>query len=934
MITKAHISNISSPSAKIALFRSLFRGREDVYPRRFESRKTRKSGYSPVCANEWVRGLCDKKSVKCLNCPNRRFLPLTDKVIRNHLSGQDEQGREFVIGIYPMLQDETCFFLATDFDKATWKDDVAAVRETCNQLGLPVAVERSRSGNGAHLWLFFKNAVPAVLARKIGAHLLTETMDRRPDIGLDSYDRFFPNQDTLPKGGFGNLIALPLQKTAREHGNSVFLDDHFQPYTDQWEFLSDLQRIDRAVADNIVQKAEKCGRVIGVRMALPEQDDDAPWTAPPSRRLSDSKITGTLPSSLELVVGNEIYIAKDALSPALQNLLIRLAAFQNPDFYKAQAMRLPTFGKPRIISCAEDHPKHISLPRGCMEDIQKLLSDFGIATSLQDERSIGILLSMSFHGQLRPEQQLAANALAAHDNGILAATTAFGKTVVAAWLIAKRGVNTLILVHREQLMEQWIERLSRFLEIPTKAIGRIGGGRKKPTGNVDVALIQSLVRKGEVSDLISGYGHLVVDECHHLSAPSFEQVARRSNAKYTLGLSATITRKDGHHPIFFMHCGPVRYRVDAKQQAAARPFSHSVLVRPTAFQPLEAETTDSRIKFHELYDAIIADESRNQLIVDDILAALQEGRTPILLTERTDHLQMLATLMSPSVKHLFVLRGGMGKKQLRQVLAEMNAVPDDEPRLLLATGGYIGEGFDDPRLDTLFLTLPVSWRGTIAQYAGRLHRLYDHKKEVRIYDYADINTPMLARMFDRRCKGYEAIGYTILMPASAVPGWPPEVPLPVEPEWKRDYAASVQRLIRDGVDAPLGNLFVYAARKFAPHAEGEKRARSSSEAFLYRRLETLPPTAGKFQLNNHLPIPFAGRGSMEVDLLCKETKIVIELDGPQHLDPTAYRIDRRKDILLQEHGYFVLRFLTEDIGKHLDDVLDTILRTIAHLKNR
>jgi superfamily II DNA or RNA helicase/very-short-patch-repair endonuclease len=688
--------------------------------------------------------------------------------------------------------------------------------------------------------------------------------------------------------------------------------------------------MDRTTTDRIVQNAEKRGRVVGVRMAIPDQDDDAPWTAPPSRRRADPFLIGTIPSSLELVMGNEIYIQKDALPPDLRNRLIRSAAFQNPDFYKNQAMRLPTYDKPRIISCAEDHPQHISLPRGCLDDVLTLLSDLGIAISLRDERSVGNPLDASFHGQLRPEQQLAANALVAHDNGILAATTAFGKTVIAAWLIAKRGVNTLVLVHREQLMEQWVQRLSTFLEVPTKAIGRIGGGRRKATGILDVALIQSLVRKGEVSDLVSGYGHLVVDECHHLSAPSFEQVARRSNARYVLGLSATVTRKDGHHPVFFMHCGPVRYRVDAKQQAAARPFSHGVWVRPTAFRPFETEKTDARIQFHELYDALIADESRNQLIIKDVLAAIQECRTPILLTERIDHLQRLTAMISPSVPHLFVLQGGMGKKQLRRVMEDMNAVPDGEQRLLLATGGYIGEGFDDPRLDTLFLTLPVSWRGTIAQYAGRLHRLHDSKKEVRIYDYADINTPILARMFDRRCKGYEAIGYTILMPASAVPGWPPEVPLPVEPEWKRDYAASVQRLIRDGVDTPLGNLFVHAARKFTPDAEGIARARSSTEAFLYKRLETLPATSSKFKLNAQLEIPFAGRGCMEVDLLCAELKVAVELDGPQHLDPAAYRTDRHKDTLLQEYGYFVLRFLAEDVGRYLDDVLDAILRVIAH----
>ncbi len=925
------VTQHSNPDVKIALFRSLFRGREDVYPRRFESRKTGKTGYSPACANEWIRGVCDRRAVKCTDCPNRRFLPVTDDVIRQHLLGQDSGGRGFVMGVYPMLLDETCFLLAADFDGDRWREDAAAVQGTCRLLGVPSALERSRSGNGAHLWLFLEEAVPAVLARKLGTHLLTETMERRPEIGLRSYDRFFPNQDTLPKGQLGNLIALPLQKQARDRGNSVFVDDSMIPHTDQWAFLASIRKISCSEAERIVRSAEATrGNVVGVRLVPWDETADAPWTAPPSRRPTDLPIAGALAQSVEIILGSEIYIAKDSLPPALRNRLIRLAAFQNPEFYRAQAMRLPTFGKPRVISCAEDHPHHIALPRGCLEDVQDLLSGLGVGLTLRDERYAGTPLAVIFQGELRLEQRSAVKALAVHDMGVLAATTAFGKTVVAAWMIAKRGVNTLVLVHRQQLMEQWVERLSAFLGVPAKTIGRIGGGRKKPSGVLDVALVQSLIRKGEVNDLVGKYGHLVVDECHHLPASSFEQVARRTKAKYVLGLSATVARKDGHHPIIFMQCGPVRFRVEAKQQATQRPFSHSVWVRPTAHSAPDNATAGARAQFHELYDALIADESRNRLIADDVMDAIRDGRSPVVLTERTEHLKVLAERLAPRVPHCFVLQGGMGKKQLKSTLAALVAVPAHEARVLLATGRYLGEGFDDARLDTLFLTLPVSWRGTIAQYAGRLHRLYDRKKEVRIYDYADINVPMLARMFDRRCRGYEAIGYSILLPASAVPGWPPEVPLPVEPEWKRDYAASVQRLIRDGVDAHLGNLFVHAVRKMQADAQGEARARSATEAFLFRRLETLPQTAGKFILNVALPIPFDERGQMEVDLLCVQARLAVELDGSQHLsDPDAYRRDRHKDALLQEHGYFVLRFLAEDVGKRLDHVLDAILRALA-----
>ena len=936
VLHQAGVNQHSPAEAKIALFRSLFHGREDVYPRRFESRKTGRAGYSPACGNEWVQGICEKPRIKCSECPHQRFLPVTDDVIRWHLQGHDDHSHDFVIGVYPMLLDETCFFLAADFDKTTWQDDVGALLETCRQMNLPAALERSRSGRGGHIWFFFNEAVPANLARKFGAHILTETMERRPDIGLDSYDRFFPNQDTLPPGGFGNLIALPLQKRPRESGNGVFLDERMTPYLDQWAFLSSIHKISRGEIEEVVRLAEAKGKVIDVRL-VPEGDEEeaTPWMAPPSRRRKDTPIAGPLPKTLELTLANQIYIGKEVLPPALRNRLIRLAAFQNPEFYKAQAMRLSTYDKPRIIACVEDHPKHIGLPRGCLDDLLQTLSGLNIKTVVRDQRNPGQPLKATFQGELRPEQIVAAQAMLAQDTGVLAATTAFGKTVVAAWLIAKRGVNTLVLVHRRQLQQQWIERLSTFLGMPVHVIGRIGGGRNKPTGLLDVGVTQSLVRNGVVDDLVGNYGHLIVDECHHLSAQSFEQVARQAKAKFVTGLSATVMRKDGHHPIIFMQCGPVRHRANSKERVAAHPFKHTVMVRPTDFRPLRPANPNVRQQFHELYEELIADDERNQLICHDLIQTLREGRSPLVLTERNEHLNSLTKQLAPEVRHLVVLRGGMRKKELDAVSARLAAIPADEARVILATGRYVGEGFDDARLDTLFLTLPVSWHGTIAQYVGRLHRLYDGKREVRVYDYADLNVPMLARMFDRRGRGYEAIGYKMQLPGSAVPGWPADVPLPIDPEWKSQYAASVHRLVRDGVDSSLANLFVDVAVMPAPNAEGANRARSASEAFLYRRLETLAATNGKFRLNVELPIPFDGWGRMEVDLLCAPSRIAIELDGGQHLgDADAYRRDRRKDALLQENGYLILRFLAEDVGKHLDRVLDAILRALSHQKAR
>jgi superfamily II DNA or RNA helicase/very-short-patch-repair endonuclease len=837
------------------------------------------------------------------------------------------------MGLYPLHSDETCYLLAVDLDGDAWQADIGALRETCGRLALPAALERSRSGQGGHLWLFFAEAIPASMARNVGSYLLTETMEGRPEIGLSSYDRLFPNQDTMPKGGFGNLIALPLQKKPRAAGNSVFLDEQFEPYQDQWAFLSSVRKIPRAQAESLAREAERRGRITGVRLAFEEEDEDLPWTSPPSRRRKEPPISESLPETIELVLGDQIYIAKEHLPPALRNRLVRLAAFQNPEFYRAQSMRLSTFGKPRVIHCAEDGPKYLALPRGCLGDAHALLSSLRIEATLRDERFGGTPLDVRFHGELRPEQVSAANAMEAHDIGVLAATTAFGKTVLAAWLIARRGVNTLVLVHRQQLLEQWVERLATFLGVPAKSIGRLGGGRKTLTGRIDVALIQSLVRKGVVHDCVGSYGHLVVDECHHLPASSFELVARRAKARYVTGLSASTTRKDGHQPIIFMQCGPVRFRDNARKQAASRPFTHHVLVRPTGFRAPDLAAADSRAEFQRLYEALTQSPSRNQLICNDVIAAAQAGRFPLVLTERTEHLQILATHLSAAIPHIITLRGGLGRKQIRAAMASLAQVPDNQPRVLLATGRYIGEGFDEPRLDTLFITLPVSWRGTIAQYVGRLHRLHADKHEVQVYDYADLDVPMLARMFDRRCAGYEAVGYTLLLPASAVPGWPVEVPLPIDPEWKRDYSTSVRRLVQDGVDVPLANLFVHAFRPVSPEAEGVARARSASEAFLYRRLQTLPSTANLFRLNAELPIPFDTKGRMEVDLLCEELHLVIELDGGQHLaDAAAYRRDRRKDAALQQHGYFVLRFLAEDLGQHLDDVLDAIQRAAAHQK--
>jgi len=365
---------------------------------------------------------------------------------------------------------------------------------------------------------------------------------------------------------------------------------------------------------------------------------------------------------------------------------------------------------------------------------------------------------VAFHDQLRPDQQAAANAMLAHDDGILSATTAFGKTVVAAWLIAARKVNTLVLVHRRQLLDQWRERLATFLNLPVKSIGQIGGGRHRPGGLIDVAVIQSLNRMQVVDDVVANYGHVVVDECHHISAVSFEQVLRQAKARYITGLTATPQRKDGHHPIIVMQCGPIRHRVDAKEQALARPFNHIVIPRPTNFR---LPPSTEKPEMHELYAALANNDSRNDLICVDLLRSIKAGRSPILLTERTSQVDEFASRLTALVKHIVVLKGGMGVKQRRAVAEQLASIPDGEERVLLSTGRYIGEGFDDARLDTLFLAMPISWRGTLQQYVGRLHRLHDSKREVVVYDYVDGCVPVFSAMYSKRVRGYEAVGYQI-----------------------------------------------------------------------------------------------------------------------------------------------------------------------------
>ncbi len=744
----------SSAQEKIVLFRSLFAGRQDIFALRWEAANGR-SSYSPACCHEWQRAFCQKPKVKCRDCKHREFRPLDDKVINDHLTGKH------TVGIYPLLPDDRCRLLAVDFDKAHWQDDVAAFLQACATLNIDATLERSRSGNGAHVWIFFAGPVLATQARALGSTILTYTLAGRYEVGLDSYDRFFPNQDTLPKGGFGNLIALPLQHQPRQAGNSLFLDPRtMAPWPDQWAYLAQVQKLPVQTVENLVADASRKGYIISVPVSLTDEQsaDVDPWVSSSVQRKSEPPVTGPLPASVPVVCSNLVYVPKADLPSALLGRIIRLAAFQNPEFYKAQKARLPIFKLPRVICCAEEHPRHIALPRGCLTDLLSLLQAHNIKPDIINQLQEGERIRATFQGRLRPLQEKAVQAVLTHNTGILACATAFGKTVVAANIIATRGINTLILVHRAALLEQWRHRLCSYLDLAPEQVGQIGDGKNKPTGIVDIATIQSLYNKEDLPALVERYGHVIVDECHHLPAFSFEQVMKHMKARYILGLTATPIRRDGHHPIIVMQCGPICFRVAAKEQAASDSLTRIVIPRHTQFV-VPAEVTEDVIQ--DVYTALTRDNERNNLILQDICAAIAAGATPLVLTDRTEHVDCLAQLLQDKLANVITLQGRMSKAKRRAATTRLEVIPPDEKRVVVATGKFVGEGFDDPRLDTLFLVSPLAFHGTLEQYTGRLHRDYEEKRLVMVYDYVDVNVPVLQRMYRKRQKSYRALGYLV-----------------------------------------------------------------------------------------------------------------------------------------------------------------------------
>ncbi|MGQ0621026.1 MAG: TOTE conflict system archaeo-eukaryotic primase domain-containing protein [Panacagrimonas sp.] len=737
-----------STAEKVALFRKLFRGRTDVYPVRWEGKTSGKTGYSPACANEWRVGVCEKPRIKCSDCGHRQFVALSDAAVYEHLSGKA------TLGVYLLLADERCYFVAADFDEAEWGEEALAFMQSCRELDVPAALEISRSGKGAHVWIFFAGSVAARDARRLATAIISHTCARTRQLKLSSYDRLFPNQDTMPKGGFGNLIALPLQKGPRESGFSVFADESLRPFPDQWAFLSSLRLMQPQEVEPALLRAMGGVHPLDVTF-IDDEDLREPW----KRSTAASKtLAGPKPTALTVTLGNLIYFDKAQLTQPIANRLIRLAAFQNPEFYRAQAMRMSVWKTPRVIGCAENYPHHIALPRGCLDAALALLRDNAIRADLRDERFEGKAIDVAFAGELRADQATAVEAMLRHDAGVLCAPTAFGKTVAAAALIARRRVNTLVLVHRTELLKQWQERLQSFLGVGKGVVGTIGGGKAKPTGIIDIGVMQSLSRQGEVNAIVENYGHVVIDECHHVGAKSFDAILKNVKAKYVLGLTATPIRRDGQQPIIFMQCGPIRHTAAQPKEAP-----HDLVVTPRLMQATFDLTKESRIQ--DVFRDITNDHERTVAIARDIRDAYDQGRKVLALTERTEHIEMILSALAGQMPAPFVLHGRLSKKERAATIASLDALAPTSPRVLLATGKLVGEGFDHAPLDTLVLAMPVSWKGTLQQYAGRLHRAHATKSDVRIIDFVDTGHPALLRMWDKRHRGYRAMGYHVNQPA-------------------------------------------------------------------------------------------------------------------------------------------------------------------------
>lgn len=746
-ITTNSSEDILSREDSVKIFMNYFKGRNDVYPYlSIDKNNPNIKYYIPACANEWKIGVCNKTmGKKCKTCQYRENKPISKETIYKHMYGN------YPIGIYPLLENDTCFFLSLDFDdkdsKKDIKSDVLAFASVCDKYEVPIAIERSRSGNGIHIWMFFDTNIKAITARKLGSLLLSKTMEIS-NISISSFDRMFPNQDTLPKGGYGNLIALPFQNEPSKYGNTLFIDRNFILIKNQMQYLSSIHKLTEIeVFEKIKQLSNE---TIDISHEIIDMQNEVKLK---------SKNNIDYPKSIEVILKDMVYIDKANLDGVVKNSFRRLATFANPEFYKKQKLRMSVYNVPMVIDCSKEDEKYLKLPRGTYNYLESLCNVNNIEIISKDERFVGNKIEVKFNGSLREEQQIAIDHMLKYDNGILCAPTGFGKTVIGCKLIAERKVNTLILVNKIQLLNQWKDRIKEFLDV--KEVGEISSKKKNITNVIDVVSIKSLWNNGNVLDIAKNYGMIIIDECHHTAAYTFEQAINTGNAKYVYGISATPERENGHTPIIKMQCGDIRYKVDSLKFNKKLNIPMKVIAKKSHLN-FTNQNIDN-YELNEINDLIAKDIIRSENIIKDIKKEYDNGKNILVLTERLELMNYIYDKLSKYTNNIFKYYGGIGKKILKSYMELNNQINENKDnKIIVATGSYIGEGFDDSKLDVLFLTMPISGQTRVTQYAGRLHRQDSNKKEILIYDYIDDNFSKTRNMFLKRKKTYEKLGYEIV----------------------------------------------------------------------------------------------------------------------------------------------------------------------------
>ena len=759
-------------------FMMFCRGRKDVYDLRYTNPKTGKNGYYSQCFNRWDRGchIQKKDGVRCKDCELRAYKPVTLPLIKAHMNGTDPNGND-VVAIYPMLENNLCQLLVFDFDNHAkgaeqedyaniddgWKEEINALRRICKNLDVDAVVERSRSERGAHLWIFFKEMVPARLARRFGFALLEKGAESVNLKSFKYYDRMIPTQDALPEGGLGNVIALPLQGMALKSGNSAFIDENWNAYEDQLNVLAGTRRLTRQGIEDYLSLWYSTGST------SEDNGTDAPWD-------KNSEIeAGSVKGVVRIVLADRIYIDSTGMSNKTKRQLRRMATFSNKQYFQNQAMDMPNYDESRFIYLGSDEGKYIVLPRGLREEILKKFDNAGISYKIEDKRTKGQELNISFRGELRESQIPAVETMLENETGILHAATAFGKTVVCCDMIARRGISTLILVDRADLMNQWIKRLEEFLDIDeelpeyqTKTgrtrkrkslIGNLQGAHDTLTGIVDVAMIRSLKKKDGFHPKLKEYAQVYFDECHHAASDSAIEVLQEINAKYVYGVTATPKRGDGKEKINEFLLGPIRYRFTAKDRAEEQNINH--LVYPRFTRTVKPHHLSKTPYGNDAYELIRNNDVRDEQIIRDVADCVQAGRTPVVLTKYVDHAKKLSERLKTYADRLILLTGANGTKARRAQVEELNKVDNSDSLILVGTGSLLGEGFDFPRLDTLFMATPVSGENVVEQYVGRLNRDYDGKENVIVYDYVDSHIPKFDKMYSARMKAYKKIGYEL-----------------------------------------------------------------------------------------------------------------------------------------------------------------------------